>query len=324
MNILVCGIGSIGRRHIRILKELGVKNFIAYRSEKNGKKISDDSIKEIFDLNEIADHKIDGALITNPTSLHVKTATTLATAGIPMLIEKPLGKDLDGIDELQKIVTEKNVQVLMGYNFIYHPAIMEMKKLIAEEKIGRIVAARSQFGTYMPGWHKEEDYKKSYAALPELGGGVVLTSIHEQNYLTDFFGKVTDVMAMEVGGSEIGIDSEEAVEILMKHESGVVSNVHLNFFQKPYFRNCQLIGNDGTMFWDFMKPEITILKKDNAETIKLGKDAMELLDVSYKEQLKHFLDVISKNVEPRITLQDGINDMKVALKILTDIKRNLN
>lgn len=307
-----------------VLKNLGVENFVLYRSGRSVNEIADKSVKEIFDLNEIENLKIDAALITNPTSLHITTAIEIAKYGIPMFIEKPLGKDLEKIEQLESLVREKNIPVMLGYNLIFHPAIVTMKNLIQEEKAGKIISARAQFGTYMPGWHPDEDYKKSYAANSSMGGGVVLTSIHEQNYLTDFFGTVTDVKAMKTEVNVTDIDAEEGVEILMKHDSGVISNVHLNFFQKPYYRNCQLIGTEGTICWDFKIPEIKILKADKTETIKLGNDAMELLDVSYNDQMKHFIEVAQKKVQPSIDLNKGIDDMRTALKVLKETGRNFN
>ena len=322
MTFLICGLGSIGKRHLRILKGLGDHKFIALRSGKSNTDSAENIDEVIFDIKEISGKKIDGALITNPTSLHVSTATELAKQGIPLFIEKPLGKNLEGSDELLMLTEQNNISVLMGYNFIYHPAIVKIKELIDQNKIGKVISAKAQFGTYMPGWHKDEDHKKSYAANSSMGGGVVLTSIHEQNYLTYLFGEITDVKAMEVGGGNIDIEAEEGAEILLKHKSGVVSNIHLNFFQKPYYRNLEVIGNEGTIFWDFMKPEVKILYKDNLETIKLGDDAMELLDISYNDQMKHFEQVVQKKESPKIPLQRGVDDMETALKILKEIGRN--
>lgn len=322
MTFLICGLGSIGKRHLRILKGLGEFRFIALRSGKSQTESSGLTDIEITDIRKISEFEIDGALITNPTSLHIETAIEISKAGIPMFIEKPLDKDLNRIEELMEIVKMKALPVLMGYNFIFHPGIVEIKKLIGSGKIGNVVAAKSQFGTYMPGWHPKENYKESYASKKSLGGGVVLTSIHEQNYLTDLFGIVTNVKAMEVGGNVTGIESEEGVEILLKHESGVVSNIHLNFFQKPYYRNCQVIGSEGTICWDFSIPEVKVLYKDKNEVIKLGDTAMELLDISYENQMKHFLDVVKRKALPASTLQNGINDMNIAIKIIDEIGRN--
>lgn len=322
MNILICGLGSIGRRHFKVLKSLGDHHITALRS---GRSFSETDIKpdaEIYSIDDLNEHKTDAALITNPTSLHISTAIEIGKRGIPMFIEKPLGKNLDEAQELSDIVNKNKLQVSIGYNMLFHPGLIELRKQIAEEKIGKVISAKAQFGTYMPGWHPNEDYKKSYAADPDLGGGVVLTSIHEQNYLTEFFGKVTNLKAMEVGGNVTGIDSEEGVEILIKHSSGVVSNIHLNFFQKPYYRNCQIIGTEGTLYWDFMIPEVRILKKDTIEIIKTGSSAMEQLDISYRDQMKHFLETVQGKAEPLIPLEKGIDDIKTALQILNEIGRN--
>jgi len=324
LTILFIGLGSIGQRHLRILKNLGVHNFIAVRSGK-GKNPELGSVNtEYSDIKELSGIEIDGAVISNPTSLHIETAIETAKLGIPMFIEKPLGNNLDRINELEKIVNEKNIPVLIGYNLLFHPCIEAIKKFSDEGRIGKVISARSQFGTFMPDWHKDEDYKNSYAAKVSLGGGVILTSIHEQNYLTDLFGKVEVVKAMEAGGNNIGIEAEEGVEILMKHKSGVVSSIHLNFFQKPYCRNCQVIGTEGTMYWDFMIPEVKLLHKDKTEIIKFGNGPMELLETSYIKQMQHFLDVLGRKSEPRMNLKDGTEDMKVALKILSETGRNYN
>ena len=108
----------------------------------------------------------------------------------------------------------------------------------------------------------------------------------------------------------------------MKHKTGVVSNIHLNFFQKPYYRNCQVIGTEGTLYWDFMIPEVRILKKESNEIRKTGDSAMELLDISYRNQMMHFLETVRGNEKPMMSLEKGIEDMKTALKILKEIGRN--
>ena len=102
MTILFCGLGSIGQRHLRILKSLGVTEFIALRSGKGKIFKSASDIKEIPDMKELNGIKVDGALITNPTSMHIETAIEITKIGIPLFIEKPLGNSPEKIDELEK------------------------------------------------------------------------------------------------------------------------------------------------------------------------------------------------------------------------------
>ncbi len=319
MKFLISGMGSIGRRHFSVLKGLGYEDVYCVRSGSTNTQ-TPGGVKTLTSFEEAADIGLDAALITNPTSLHVKTASMLAGMGMALFIEKPLCSSLVGTEELLKLCRDNNVPVLMGYNFLHHPAICFIKELITDGKVGKVISARAQFGTYMPGWHKDEDYRKSYAAQKALGGGVVLTSIHEQNYLTWFFGKVTKIKAMQTLGNVTGIDCEEGAEILMRHESGVLSSIHLNFFQRPYYRNCQIIGTLGTIVWDFMKPEVSLIHSEASETWRIGPGAYELLNDSYVMQMKHFVKVAKREEMPVCDLEDGIRDLETSLKILEEIE----
>lgn len=320
MKFLIIGLGSIGRRHYGILRDLGGHEFFCLRSGQSSSQ-TPAGITEVNSISDAVAKGAEAALITNPTSEHVDTATEIAGFGLPMFIEKPLGKDMSGVEGLQTACAQKDIPVLMGYNFLHHPAIGFMKELVFDGKAGKIISARAQFGTYMPGWHKGEDHTVTYAARKDLGGGVVLTSIHEQNYLTSIFGAVEEVKAMETGGNVTGIECEEGVEIIMRHETGVISSVHLNFFQKPYFRTLQIIGTQGTIIWNFMEPAVKLLQSDHTEEWKLGKGPYELLDESYISQMKHFIEVVKREETPVCSLEEGICDLKVALKILNDIGR---
>ncbi|MBS1517235.1 MAG: Gfo/Idh/MocA family oxidoreductase [Bacteroidetes bacterium] len=319
MKFLICGFGSIGSRHAAVLNSIEGNSIVAYRTGNSKRAKVKIPYPVIYDLEDLGRHNFDGALITNPTSMHIDTALKIAEYGIPIFIEKPLDMELENAGILLGKTVEKKIPVLIGYNFLHHPGIKLIHRLISENKIGKVISAKAQFGTYMPDWHKYEDYKESYASIPSMGGGVVLTSIHEQNYLTSFFGDVMEIKAMKTGGDILGIKAEEGVEILMKHRSGTVSNIHLNFYQKPYYRNCQVIGTEGTIYWDFMKPEVILYYQDRTEIFKTGKGAYELLDESYLEQMKHFIEVINGKAKPAADLKRGIKDLETALEILKQI-----
>lgn len=72
-----------------------------------------------------------------------------------------------------------------------------------------------------------------------------------------------------------------------------------------------------------MIPEVKLFYKDRTEIIKFGNGPMELLEASYINQMKHFLDIIKKGAEPRINLSKGIDDLNVAFKIFSETGRNL-
>jgi predicted dehydrogenase len=323
MNILVCGIGSIGKRHINILKSIDPNIDIwAYRTNKSTIVENIPITGSFYNLDEALSKLPDAVLITNPTSLHITTALKVAQKGIPMFIEKPLSHNLDDIELLKNLVDYNNIPVLIGTNLIYHEAIQQLERLIKINYFGNVVSSRAQFGTYMPGWHPWEDYKKSYTSIPELGGGVILTSIHEISHAVYLFGKVKEVAAMEVCMDILDIPVEQCVEILLKHDNNIVSNIHLNFIQKPYRRILEVIGTQGTFLWDFMKPEIEIKFADKVEIMPLSKNGpIELLNESYTLQMEHFLEIVRHDATPKVSLEKGICDLKIALEILRKIKR---
>ena len=138
MKLLICGLGSIGYRHLQILKSNFDVEVGALRSGKSTVKKSIKPDVVFYKITDASNYKPDGVLITNPTSEHISTALYFAKEGIPLFIEKPLGYSLDGIDELVKICVDKDVPVLMGCNLIHHPAIIKIKELLENNKIGEV------------------------------------------------------------------------------------------------------------------------------------------------------------------------------------------
>jgi predicted dehydrogenase len=77
----------------------------------------------------------------------------------------------------------------------FHPGIARLKELLNKDVIGKAVSARLQVGHYLPDWHPEEDYRQSYSAIKSMGGGVILDSIHELDYIRWLIGEINEVFA---------------------------------------------------------------------------------------------------------------------------------
>jgi predicted dehydrogenase len=258
-------------------------------------------------------------LVCNPTSLHLETVAKLKDLACSFFIEKPLSNKLDDIQSIESLFDNKKNPCMLGYHVLFHPCFVQIKDAISRGEIGEIVSCKAYNGSYLPDWHPWEDYKNSYASNKSLGGGVTLTMIHELNYLTNLFGKSKKCFAMKTEKEILGIDVDEGIEILIKHDTGVVSNIHLNFFQKTPERWLKIVGSKGSIYWNFWSSELSIGDK----TIKFDKSPIELLDLSYYDEIRHFLAICSANRAglpvaqlPGTTLSDGIEDVKTAIKIL--------
>ena len=134
--------------------------------------------------------------------------------GSDLFIEKPLSHNFDGIDELSDVVERHNSIVGLGYQYRFHPGIVRAKCWLEDGRIGNPVSADFVNGEYMPSWHPWEDYRLSYGARADLGGGAIVSQIHEFDLLYWMFGLPESVFA--VGGhlSSLEIDVELGLSII--------------------------------------------------------------------------------------------------------------
>lgn len=329
MKILMIGLGSIGQRHLRNIKRVykDEAEILAYRVRGLKRTFSDDmkirenvSLEEEFnitsfgDLNEALSQKPDIAFITNITKSHIPCAIACAKAGCHLFLEKPISDSFEGIDELVSVVKEKNLKVFVGYQNRLHPGIKYLKECLDKKEIGGILAARAVVGERLTTMHTYEDYKETYMARKDMGGGVLLNQmVHELDYLYYLFGMPTSVYASGGTIGNLPIDVEDNLDAIynMKTEKGQFPvSVHADFYQSPPSRFVKVVGEYGQITVDLLKSTVEKSVKDVTECISF--EGFVRNDM-FIEELKLFMDCIEKDSEPAITLTDGINSLKMAL-----------
>jgi predicted dehydrogenase len=97
------------------------------------------------------------------------------------------------------------------------------------EAIGRPISARSHWGEYLPAWHPWEDYRDSYSARADLGGGVVLTLCHPFDYLRWFFSEIESLSAETARSDALGLNVEDFAEAILAFKDGPYASVHLDY-----------------------------------------------------------------------------------------------
>lgn len=312
LKILVVGFGSIGKRHIRNLLELNNIEIIICTKQKD---ITKKHCTFFSSLNDAIADGPDAAIIANNTSDHIKTAIQLSKHGIHILIEKPLSNNLQGINVLTKLVKQKKLITLMGCNLRFHQNIIVIKELIQKNSIGKIISVQAESGSYLPDWHPDEDFKQNYSARDDLGGGVVLTCIHEIDYLYWFFGKVDSVFSITGQFGNLGIKSEDLSAIILKFKNGVIAELHLDYIQKPEIRRCKIIGTKGKIYWDSDSNIVKLFELDkNRWTQKSILKKYERNNM-YKNELLHFIECVKKRKNTINPIKQGVDTMKVSLAV---------
>ena len=244
----------------------------------------------------------------------------VAKAGIDIFIEKPLSNSMKDIHKLSKIVKNKKIKIMIGCNFRFHECIMKIKELLEKNKIGRVIFARVEWGSYLPDWHPYEDYTKSYASRKELGGGVTLTCIHEIDYLHWFFGNVDEVSSFTGKYSDLKMDADDLSAILLRFKNNIIAEIHLDHFQKPEFRNCKIVGTKGTIYWDSDTNEVRLFDKSKNKWIKQLNVKNYKRNDMYVNELEHFLKCVIEEKNTVNDLDDGVKTLKIALAVVKSSK----
>ena len=236
-NVLIVGYGSIGKRHLENFLQFKDIRLIVYTKRNDLQSLKKKGIKVSNSLTECLKENPDVGVIANETSLHTPIAIKLAKEGLDLFLEKPLSNSLKDVEKLRAIVKKKKLITQMGCNLRFHPCIKKIKSLIEQQKIGKIISAQVQNCSYLPDSHRWEDYRKSYAARKDLGGGVILTNaIHEIDYMYWFFQEVENVISMSGKFSDLDVTAEDYVSSLLKFKNKIIGELHTGLFSKTKFQ----------------------------------------------------------------------------------------
>jgi predicted dehydrogenase len=320
MKILIAGLGSIGRRHLRNLLALGEKDILLYRTRHSS--LPDDELGAfpvVTDLNAVLDCHPDAAIIANPTALHLETAIPVAQAGCHLLLEKPIAHTFAGVPALRQAVQQGGGQVLVGFQFRFHPGLRQVADWIAQGAIGRPLSFRAHWGEYLPDWHPWEDYRQGYSARSDLGGGVILTLSHPLDYLRWMLGEVDSLWAFAGKSGDLEIDVEDTAEIGLRFRNGAIGSVHLDYNQRPPAHTLEIIGTRGTLDWDHRDGCAVLYQVERGGWQRISPEKLLGLERSYERndlflaEMSHFLAVARGETQPACSLEDGIQVLRLAL-----------
>ena len=314
------GYGSIGKRHVQNLLSLKNTRIIICTKQI----ITNPSPKKIVIVNSISDclkEKPDAGIVTNVTNLHIKTAIKLANAGVDLFIEKPLSNSLKDVKDLFRIVQNKDLITQMGCQLRFHKCIKKIKELIPTNRIGKILSVRVECGSFLPDWHAYENYSKSYAARNDLGGGVVLTCIHEIDYLYWMFGNMSEIFSITGKFSNLKISADDLSVSVIKFKNNIIGELHIDYFQKHPFRSCKIIGTKGMIYWDSDTNIVKLYDNNKEKWIEILKWSNYDRNFMYKQEIDHFLTCVKKRKSTINPIQsDGLATLQIALAIIKSSK----
>ncbi len=245
VSVLLVGCGSIGRRHARILRSLGVVDLRIVDSSENQRLAlqAETAVTASFaTLLEGLRTRPTCVFICTPPSLHIAQSVAALEAGCHVFSEKPLAESLAQIATLEETIARTKRIFAVGFCMRHHAALVKAKRLVEAGRVGRLISIRCRMGEHLP--TVRPDYKSLFT-LKEAGAFDLAHEIDLACWYSG--GALTGVKGFCGPFSDLGFTAPDLVEMVLRFEPGCLASVHLDMFGSPRLRQTELIGTEGTI-----------------------------------------------------------------------------
>ena len=314
-RVLLAGCGSIGRRHGQVLKEMGLTNMAACDPSEAGRKAFMEAVpgvKMYSDYQQaLEDFRPEAVFVLTPTGMHLEMAKTALKNGCHVFIEKPLANRPEGCEELEALAQQMDRRVMVGFCFRYHEVLLKAKRLLEEGRIGRLISIRALMGE--PFYQIQPNYMNMYYS--RYSGAFEL--VHDLDLAIWFAGRDIERVQGEYGSfSDMGMQSPDTVEMLVKFEGPLVANVHLDFFQSPRRRQIDLIGMDGVITVEFSSWDEATLSVWSKDTGKWERETFPTKrNDMFRDEDREFLACAFEGQQVRCTIREAMKSLRAISSI---------
>ena len=305
-NIAFVGMGSIGKRHLSNVCQLITSKGDSYSIDLYRSSMSRELPKEVTALvenqyicNEPVQKKYDMVFITNPTSMHLETAVKFRSHTKALFIEKPV---FDGFEVDEDIIkTLDEIPSYVACPLRYNPVLQYVKQHI---DLSKVISVRAISSSYLPDWRLGQDYRQTYSAHADLGGGVDIDLIHEWDYLTWIFGMPTQCLSFVGTFSNLEIDSNDTALYIAKNDK-MTFELHLDYFGRKTQRTLDIFTHDDTIQCDLIAGTISYLKEGKTIKVNAERNAYQIAEIM------HFFDIAEGRIENDSNVEHGMKVLKL-------------
>lgn len=311
-RVAVLGTGSIGTRHLEVLR--GIDRRLPIAVPKRSQRIRSQRINELREagfstargLEEAIEMGANLCVIATETGSHVEDGLAALDQGLDLLVEKPLAVDTGEATLLYERAKMRGKHLFVACVCRFSESLNAFRRQLNE--VGQIHSVRIECQSYLPDWQTGRPYLETFRARPQQGG-VLLDLIHEIDYAGWIFGWPDSLQARVRNLGILGIDADEAVDLSWETSSGCVVSIRLDYLTKPARRRMTACGAQGTIQWDAIKDVVTLnldgLPAQKTKTVEARND-------TFAAQVGAFIDAIGGNADPRLAKgEEGVKALAV-------------
>ena len=312
-KLLIVGAGSIGERHVRAFRKLGVSLALVEPRVERAREISAryECSPCYASLQDVPLAEFDAAVIATPADSHIAIAHECAKVGLHLLVEKPLAAALPGTLDLIEECRQRNLTLAVAYVLRFHPTLERVRQIIQEGVLGRLLSLQAVCHHYLP-WSRP-DYKQTYYSSATAGGGVVLDLSHETNYAEWLLGPLRFSGSVLANVPELGIAGEGIASLSLTSEDGVPVQIHLHAADRETSRQCSIAGSGKSLTADLLTGEIFLYDSPGRnERLECWGER----DSWQQAQGLDFLEAIASGARPRCTGKEGLQTLRLCLEAI--------
>lgn len=222
LRIALIGAGNMGRQHYQHLLQVPAARLCAVADPGLGAAdfAAECGVPYFAEHRRMLDEaQPEAVMVANPNNLHVATALDCLAAGVPVLLEKPVGVNLDEVRELVAASRDCGVPVLVGHHRRHNPLIAKAREVLAEGELGRLVNVTALWQLQKPASYFDVPWRR------EPGAGFLLTNlVHDLDLLRYLCGEVVQVQAF-TSNTVRGLPNEDNAAILLQFENGALGSL---------------------------------------------------------------------------------------------------
>jgi predicted dehydrogenase len=290
LSCVVVGTGSIGKRHLQVLRSCGKIKVFAYPARTKPLLDAQSNKNDIIESwKQVQDLGITHAIIATNTGRHTADIQSAMDAGCNILVEKPMGVDAaSAFSKWQEAIRVKR-NLWVGSCLRFQQALNIFRDQLPH--LGKIFSVRIECQSYLPDWRPQRPYKDSYSAHTDEGG-VLRDLIHEIDYAGWLYGWPASVTAKIRTTGILDIAAEDTADILWENQKDVIVSMTLDYLTRPARRQMRAFGEFGMLEWDGIHGSV-LLSLNGEQPHQFN--SSQTRDQMYLEQDLAFIDATSSN-----------------------------
>ena len=324
MRFIVVGLGSMGRRRIRLLKQIS-KEFeimgVDSRTDRCEQAVKEYEIATMENLDEaIETFKPDGVIISTSPLSHGKIINRALQASSHVFTELNLIDDM--YDTNIKLAKDKNKVLFLSSTFLYREEIGYIQSLVKDTK--GLLNYNYHVGQYLPDWHPWESINDYFVGDKKTNGCRELFAI-ELPWIINTFGKIESFEVLSGKNSDLNIQYKDNYLLLVKHENGNKGLLAVDVISRKPVRNLELYGEKIYLTWDGTPQGLKNYNfdKKQEESINLYKNNVDkqagyasfVIENAYKNELETFIGLINGEGKAKYTFEEDYNVLSLIDKI---------